>query len=154
MKGEKRIIQAFNKVLANQLTAINQYFLHSRMLNDWGLDDLGEREYKASIKEMKNADKVIKRVLFLEGLPNLQSLNKLLVGETTEEIIQCDLTFERQAIPLLREAIALCEELQDYVSRDLLESILDDQEEHLDWLETQEGLIENMGLRNYIQKQA
>ncbi len=153
MKGDREIIQHLNKVLSNQLTAINQYFLHSRMANDWGLVDLGEKDYKASIREMKAADKVIERILFLEGLPNLQGLNKLFIGENTEEVIKCDLELELLCLVVLRETIVLCEDKKDYVTREILQGVLEQQEEHVDWLETQLALIGNIGIQNYIQSQ-
>ena len=154
MKGTATIIQQLNAVLKNELIAINQSFLHSRMFNNWGMDRIGEREYKKSIKDMKQADKLIERVLFLEGLPNLQDLGKLRLGEDTEEILQCELALETDSIAELRKAIALCESEQDYISREILDDILEDEEEFLDWLETQTGLIRDMGLQNYIQSQA
>ena len=154
MKGDKTVIEHLNRILKNELTAINQYFLHSRIFNDWGMDDLGEHEYKKSIKDMKQADKLIARVLFLEGLPNLQDLGKLRIGEDTPDIINCDMALEEQCIADLRTAIALCETKGDYVSRDLLDDILEDEEEYLDWLETQVSLIKDIGLPNYIQSQA
>ncbi len=151
MKGDSKVIQHLNKVLGNELIAINQYFLHSRMYKDWGLKELAEHEYEESIDEMKHADKLVERILFLEGLPNMQDLGKLLVGENTEEMLRCDLKLELLAIPDLREAIAYCESVSDYVSRELFEDILESEEEHVDWLETQLGLIEKIGLQNYQQ---
>lgn len=153
MKGNKDIITALNTVLTGELTAINQYFLHARMLQDWGLEKLGELEYKASIDEMKHADELIKRILFLEGLPNVQKLDKVNIGQDLQEIIECDLKLEYDALPLLRDAIELCEKERDYVSRGLFTSILESEEEHVDWLETQKGLIDKVGLQNYMQSQ-
>ena len=151
MKGDSQVIKYLNKVLKNELVAINQYFLHARMFENWGLNELNEKEYEESIDEMKHADALIKRILFLEGLPNLQDLGKLKVGENTEEIIRCDLAIELEAVPVLREAIEVCEQAKDYVSRELFEEILASEEEHIDWLETQLELIEKVGLQNYQQ---
>jgi bacterioferritin len=153
MKGDDKIIAHLNQVLKNELTAINQYFLHSRMFKDWGLNKLGEHEYEESVDEMKHADQVIERILFLEGLPNVQDLGKVMIGEDVKEALECDLKMEMKAIPDLRAAVVDAEELKDFVSRDLFRSILDAEEEHVDWLETQLELIDKIGLPNYLQSQ-
>ncbi|SDS51016.1 bacterioferritin [Halopseudomonas litoralis] len=153
MKGDAQAIRHLNILLGNELVAINQYFLHARMLQDWGLDKLGDHEYHESIDEMKHADALTKRILFLEGLPNLQDLGKLMIGENTREILECDLRLEMQGIPDLKEAIAYFESIGDYGSRELAEDILTSEEEHVDWIETQLGLIDKVGIENYQQSQ-
>ncbi|MAX66150.1 MAG: bacterioferritin [Bacteriovoracaceae bacterium] len=153
MKGSQKVIDALNEVLTRELTAINQYFLHARMLQDWGLEKIGKLEYEASIDEMKHADELIKRILFLEGLPNVQKLGKVRVGQNIKEILESDLAVETEAVPALKEHIKLCETEGDYVSRDLFTSILASEEEHVDWLETQLGLLNKVGEQNYIQSQ-
>ena len=154
MKGDKKVIEYLNKALKNELTAINQYFLHSRMLHDWGVSKLGDKEYKESIEEMEHADWLIQRVLFLGGLPNLQDLGKLHIGENVQEILECDLKLENAAIPLLCEAMAYSESVQDYVSRDLFGKILHNEEEHVDYIETQFELIERIGIERYTMLQS
>jgi bacterioferritin len=151
MKGDKQVIQFLNKVLRQELSAINQYFLHARMYKNWGLTKLGEHEYHESIDEMKHADQLIERILFLEGLPNLQDIGSLRIGENAREMIEADLALELEALPILREAILHSESVQDYVSRELFEHILEAEEEHVDWLETQLELIARVGLENYLQ---
>ena len=153
MKGDPKVIEHLNAQLKNELTAINQYFLHYRMLKHWGFDKLAKKEYEESIGEMKHADILMSRIFTLDGLPNLQDLGKLLVGEDTVEILNCDLTSERGAQATIKDGIAYCESVRDYVSRDLLQGILDDTEEHIDFLETQIDLVDKVGLQNYLQSQ-
>ena len=153
MKGDKQVIRYLNAVLTNELTAVNQYFLHARMFDNWGLGRLADHEKRESIDEMKHADGLIRRILFLDGLPNLQELNKLLVGENVEEALACDLKLEYAAHPVLKEAISHCEKVGDYVSRDLLKDIMKSEEQHIDFLETQLALIAKVGVQNYLQSQ-
>lgn len=154
MKGDAQVIDFLNKALLNELTAVNQYWLHYRMLDNWGIAKLAEFEKHESIDEMKHADMLAERILFLEGLPNFQAIGKLKIGENLEEILKCDLDLEHEAIPLLRDAIAHCESAHDYVSREIFERILENEEEHVDFLETQFEMIERMGLQNYAQLQS
>ena len=154
MRKDPKTIEHLNKALKNELTAINQYFLHSRMLKDWGVSKLAQKEYEESIEEMTHADWIIERILFLGGLPNLQDLGKLFIGETVEEIIECDLKIEHIAIPMLRDGVEHCESVRDYVTRDLFAKILTSEEEHLDFLETQQDQIKMIGIQNYIQNQS
>lgn len=154
MKGDATVIEFLNKALTNELTAINQYWLHYRVLKDWGVDRLAEYERHESIDEMKHADVLAERILFLNGLPNFQAIHKLKVGETVEEILKADLAMEQEAIPLLRDAIEHCETVRDYVSREIFERILESEEEHVDFLETQFDMIARMGLQNYVQLQS
>ncbi|ATG75061.1 bacterioferritin [Zobellella denitrificans] len=153
MKGDTKVIEYLNQVLSIELTSINQYFLHARMFKNWGLHELDEREYKKSIKDMKQADALIERILFLEGLPNLQHLNRLYIGETTEEMLRCDLRQVEEQLVVLKDAIAYCESVQDYVSRELLTDIEEYEEGHLDWIDTQLGLVAKVGIENYQQSQ-
>ena len=154
MKGDKQVVEHLNRILKNELTAINQYFLHSKIYRDWGITKLAEKEYEESIDEMKHADELIERILFLEGLPNLQSLGKLRIGENVNEMLQCDLDLEIDAISDLQNAVAYADEIRDYVSRELFNSILASEEGHVDWLETQLTSIEKMGVENFIQHQS
>ncbi len=151
MKGDAKVIAYLNNVLRNELTAINQYFLHSRMLKDMGLKDLSDHEYHESVDEMKHADALIERILFLDGLPNMQDLGKLMIGENPREMLEGDLRLEMNGLPVLREAIGYCESSNDFVSRNLFSAILDSEEEHVDWLETQLSLIEAVGIENFLQ---
>lgn len=152
MKGDPKVLEYLNTVLTNELTAVNQYFLHARMLDNWGVTKLGAYEYKESLEEMRHADALIKRILFLEVVPNVQRLNKILVGESVEEILRCDMKLEEKAIADLREAIPYCESVRDFPSRDLFAEILRDEEHHVDFVETQFDLIERIGIQNYIHK--
>jgi len=154
MKGDEKVIEFLNAALKNELTAINQYWLHHRLLDHWGISRLAEFERHESIDEMKHADMIAERILFLDGLPNFQMLGRLRIGETVEEVLRADLATEGEAIPLLRDAIAHCEAVRDYVSRDLFRRILDNEEEHVDFLERQFDMIERMGLQNYVQLQS
>ena len=151
MKGDPKVIEHLNKALYNELIAINQYFLHAKMLKNWGLKELAEHEYHESIDEMKHADKLSERILFLDGLPNFQNLGKLRIGENPVEVLKADLALEYDALPTLKEAIAHCEQVGDYVSRELFADILESEEEHIDWIETQLGLVERLGEQNYLQ---
>lgn len=151
MKGDAKVIELLNRALYNELTAINQYFLHAKMLKNWGLKELADHEYHESIDEMKHADKLSERILFLDGLPNFQALGKLKIGETPREVLTCDLALEYEALPLLREAIAYCEQVNDYVSRQLFADILASEEEHIDWIETQLSLMDRLGDALYLQ---
>jgi bacterioferritin len=153
MKGDAKVIELLNKALYNELTAINQYFLHAKMLKNWGLKELADHEYHESIDEMKHADKLSDRILFLDGLPNFQALGKLRIGENPRELLQCDLALELEALPALRDGIAHCEAVGDYTSRQLFADILDSEEEHIDWIETQLSLIERIGEQNYLAQQ-
>lgn len=153
MKGDKDVIAALNKVLANELVGINQYFLHARMFKDFGFSKLDKADYGVSIQKMKNADRLIERILFLEGLPNLQDLGRLRIGENSEEMIACNMAFELDTLNELKAAVKLAESKQDYISREALDKILDEQEEQIDWLETQQALIKSTGLENYLQSQ-
>lgn len=154
MRGDKKVIEILNQALKAELTAINQYFLHSRMLKDWGVSKLAQKEYDESIEEMQHADKIIDRILFLGGLPNLQDLGKLFIGETVEEIIECDMKLEEIAIPIYRDGVEYCESVRDYGTRDLLQTILKDEEAHVDFLETQQEQIRLLGIQNYILNQS
>lgn len=153
MKGDTKVIEFLNQILKNELTAINQYFLHARMLEDWGFESLGQKEYEESIEEMQHADELVQRILFLEGLPNLQDLGRLRIGENVREMLECDLAMEHQAIPDLRDAVEYCEQVRDFVSRDLFQKILTDEESHVDWLETQLSVMDQVGEQNYLQSQ-
>ncbi|MAY26996.1 MAG: bacterioferritin [Polycyclovorans sp.] len=154
MRADSKVIDFLNQALKNELTAINQYFLHARMLDNWGLRKLGKYEYHESIDEMKHADRLIARILFLEGLPNLQDLGKLYIGEDVEEVLACDLRLEMEALPLLKDAIVHCEEVRDFVTRELFVSILESEEEHVDFIEEQLKIIELVGVQNYCQSQS
>ena len=151
MKAQPNVVNTLNRILTYELTSINQYFLHARMYKNWGLEELNEKDYKKSILDMKQADRLIERILFLEGLPNLQKLERLRIGEKTEEMLQCDMDLQIEEIAALREAVELCEKERDYISREMLEKILEEEEEFLDWIETQQQLIENVGIENYLQ---